>query len=294
INLDDGTTHWKFARGKSFDGRITAYNDSYFCYSRIINSNGHEEQIAYKGDIQTGCLTEFLSANFSEDYISLDGAAGWVIYVVKPPNDDIRLLVIYAEPLPNWNVNSFMGMYNTQTQEWEYERKLMAPPTQNTSVFMPPKIYGNKVYANVGHSLVCHDLQTGEQLWSRDFTQDFMFSGFIIEEDKIIANNEDLTLYCLNPNNGRVIWTEESAGTSGRMSYLNGIVYFVGGSSGRLHAVDINTGEIVWKIEASNLGEAAGNNFKTNAVYVIPAKNGNPAKVIALSHLYAYCFEAYQ
>lgn len=71
----------------------------------------------------------------------------------------------------------------------------------------------------------------------------------------------------------------ESSGTSGRMSYLNGNVYFVGGSTGKLHAINASTGEHVWEI---------------NAVYVFDAENGNPTKVIALSNLNAYSFEAYQ
>jgi outer membrane protein assembly factor BamB len=78
------------------------------------------------------------------------------------------------------------------------------------------------------------------------------------------------------------------------MSYLNGIVYFVGGSTGKLHAINASTGEHVWKIDASNLGESGSSSFKTNAVYVFDAENGNPAKVIALSNLNAYSFEAYQ
>jgi outer membrane protein assembly factor BamB len=128
----------------------------------------------------------------------------------------------------------------------------------------------------------------------KPFPQDFLFSGFIIEDDKIIANNEDTFTYCLNPENGKSYLETESSGTSGRMSYLNGNVYFVGGSTGKLHAISASTGEHVWEINASNLGESGSSSFKTNAVYVFDAENGNPTKVIALSNLNAYSFEAYQ
>ena len=86
---------------------------------------------------------------------------------------------------------------NTQTKLWEWDRKLLSPPNVNTSVQTPPQIYKGKAYANVGKKIVCHDLASGEQVWSRQFTQDFMFSGFIIEEDKLIGSNEDQMLYCL-------------------------------------------------------------------------------------------------
>ncbi|NOQ27852.1 MAG: PQQ-binding-like beta-propeller repeat protein [Bacteroidales bacterium] len=296
INLETGTTHWKIQREKSYEPRIQKYIDNnYFTTTSITRTDGYDEHIAYKGDIQTGELTEFLRANYSCEYVGPITENGWVggiTNIIKAPSNSNLLAITYAEPLPEWVVNSYLGLYNTQTQEWVYERKLMAPPLWNTSVYWP-QIYDNKVYASVGNNLVCHDLYTGEQLWRREFNNDFLFSGFIIEDDKIIANNEDLTLYCLDPETGNNIWTGEGAGTCSRMSYLNGIVYFVGGGDSRFHAVDIETGETVWRLDAKKL-EGSEGRFKTNAVYVIPGENGNKGKVIALTHMYAYCFEAYQ
>ena len=295
INLDTGTTQWKLLRESSFDVRVyPSFDTDFFNSSSIINTSGYKEQIMTKVEINTGNLTnELIKANYSGDYINSSNFIGGVTNITKLVDNSNLYAVTYFEHSPIWVVNSYLGLYNANTQQWVYERKLMVPPTNNSSAY-EPKIYNNKLYAWVGKNIVCHNLDTGEQLWRKAFPQDFMFSGFIIEDDKIIANNEDTFTYCLNPENGNIIWKTESSGTSGRMSYLNGIVYFVGGSSGKLHAIDVSTGEHVWKIDASNLGEPSGNNFKTNAVYVFEAENGNPAKVIALSHLYAYSFEAYQ
>ncbi|MCK4664106.1 MAG: PQQ-binding-like beta-propeller repeat protein [Bacteroidales bacterium] len=296
VNLENGNTQWRFQRDKSYDVRINSFGNSYFTYSIITNNDGYDEQVAYVGDINTGNLTEFLRANLSGDYVaptSANGGIGGIIYVNEITSNNNLLLITYAEPLPDWNVNSFLGLYNIQTEQWEYERKLMAPPTVNSSVFHTPVIYDNKVYANVGKNLVCHDLYTGEQLWIKSFTQDFLFSGFIIEENKIIANNENLTLYCLDPETCSEIWTGEGAGTSSRMSYLNGIIYFVGGSDGKFHAVDISTGKTIWRLNAEII-EGNDGLFKTNAVYVFSGENGNKGKIIALTDMYAYCFEAYR
>ena len=295
INLDNGTTQWKFRRESSFDVRLyPSYDGNFFNSSSFVNNEGYSEQIMTKVQINTGNLTtEVIRANYSGDYINPSNFIGGVTNVTKLPNSSNLYAITYAESSPNWVVNSYLGLYNAITQQWVYERKLMAPPTVNSSAY-EPKIYNNKLYAWVGKNIVCHNLDTGEQIWRKPFPQDFLFSGFIIEEDKIIANNEDTFTYCLNPENGTIIWKTESSGTSGRMSYLNGIVYFVGGSTGKLHAIDLSTGEHVWKINASNLGESNTSNFKTNAVYVFEAENGNPARVIALSHLNAYSFEAYQ
>jgi outer membrane protein assembly factor BamB len=295
IDLDDGTTQWKFRRDSPFDVRLyPSYGGNFFNSSSFVNNEGYNEQIMTKVEINTGNLTtEVIRANYSGDYINSSNFIGGVTNVTKLATNNNLYALTYAEPSPNWVVNSYLGLYNASTQQWVYERKLMAPSTTNSSAY-EPKIYNNKLYAWVGKNIVCHNLDTGEQIWRKSFPQDFLFSGFIIEDDKIIANNEDTYTYCLNPENGNIIWKTESSGTSGRMSYLNGIVYFVGGSTGKLHAIDVSNGEHVWKINASNLGESGSSSFKTNAVYVFEAENGNPAKVIALSHLNAYCFDAYQ
>lgn len=293
INLENGNTSWKFQREKVYDIRINSYGSNYLTYSYITNTDEYNEHIAYIGNIQTGELKEFLTPILSASYISPRESIGGINYINEVLSDNNLLLVTYSEPLPEWCVNSFLGLYNTQTQKWIYERKLLVQPLWNTSVFHTPIIYNEKVYANVGNNIVCHDLFTGEQLWKREFNNDFLFSGFIIEDDKIIANNEDLTLYCLDPETGYTIWTGEGAGTCSRMSYLNGIVYFVGGGDSRFHAVDIETGETVWRLDAKKL-EGSEGKFKTNAVYVIPGESGDKGKVIALTHMYAYCFEAYQ
>ncbi|MDP2423297.1 MAG: PQQ-binding-like beta-propeller repeat protein [Bacteroidales bacterium] len=294
VNLDNGTTHWKVMRNSYFDVRIQPYqNQDYFTYSTVVNSGGNKEQIAYKGNIQTGLQTEFLRANLSSTFVSPDDYAGGIIYVNKTPTNQNLLLITYYEPLPNWYFNTFYGLYNNETGDWIWERKLLATPQQSSGVNTPPIISGNKVYAAISNSIVCHDLSNGNKLWQKDFNGDFMFSGFIIEDNKIIANCEDTYTYCLNPENGSELWKVQSAGTSSRMSYLNGIVYFAGGSTEKLHAIDINTGKTVWKIDVNKLGEQGGA-FKRNGIYVLPALNGKPLRVVALSNINAYCFEAYQ
>ena len=299
INLENGTTQWKFRRDSPFDVRITGLNGNYFTFGQSTSQfQQYSEKVAFKGNLETGELNEYIIPNFTVNNIAPGNRIGDITRIEPYMYNGVQHLVVtWQEPQ---NVNSindwqtYLGLYNYETNEWVYEKKEMNEPNINGVVLAPPVIYQGKFYANIGHQLVCHDIATGNQVWVRDFPQDFMFSGFIIEDDKIIANNEDTFTYCLNPENGTIIWKTESSGTSGRMSYLNGIVYFVGGSTGKLHAIDVSTGKHVWKINAGNLGESSTNNFKTNAVYVFQAENGNPAKIIALSHLNAYSFEAYQ
>lgn len=296
INLDDGSTKWKSERNEPFFVQVSGLNNTYFSFGQSEQFPQYDERIGYKGNLETGEIEEYITPNFTLEHIIGD-RIGDVTRIEPYMHNGVQHLAITWQELTDdtiWFFQTYLGLYNYETNEWVYEKIIMNEPNINGVVLAPPVIYQDKFYANIGHQLFCHDIATGNQIWVKDFPQDFMFSGFIIEEDKIIANNEDTYTYCLNPENGNTIWKTESSGTSGRMSYLNGIVYFVGGSTGKLHAIDVNTGKHVWKIDANNLGEPDSSNFKTNAVYVFEAENGKPAKVIALSHLNAYSFEAYQ
>lgn len=293
INLDNGTTHWKHRGDTVFDIRIfTDRDEYYFMIGKIVNHQGYIEYPIYRFDINTGNFSEFISANYSADYIAPDNMIGATCNINKVPGNDSLYSITYAEPLPNWNVNSFLGLYNQYSKKWVYDRKLMAKPTQNTSVFTPPQIYNGKVYANCGYDIVCHDIATGKQLWTRDFGADFMFSGFIIVENKLIGSCENQMLYCINPDNGTIIWQTKGSGTSSRLAYLNGIVYFIGGGDGKLHAVEVSTGKTVWLLDANSIDGTIFASY--NPVFVFPAADGKPARVIALTLSNAYCFEAYR
>jgi len=294
INLDDGSTFWKFRRDSSFDVRIFTDKDGYYFNntSDIINDKGYNEAPMFRFDINTGKYTEFLRANYSGEYIAPNNLVGAITNINKVPGNDSLYSIVYAEPLPNWNVNSFLGLYNQYSKKWIYERKLMAPPTQNTSVQTPPQIYNGKLYANCGYRIVCHDVGSGEQLWTRDFGADFMFSGFIIADNKIIGSCENEMLYCLNPEDGNIIWSTKGSGTSSRLAFLNGVVYFVGGGDGKLHAVDVSTGKTVWLLDAKNIDGTIFASY--NPVFVFPAEGNKPARVIALTLGNACCFEAYK
>ena len=295
IDLENGSTFWKKQRENNFAPRIHQYSSGlYFTTSIVTREDGHDESVAYLGDIETGELSEFLRANYSGDYASPFTDNGWVggiVHMNPLPSYDSLIVVTYAEPLPEWQIKSFIGLYNTEAEAWVYERKQLVEPHWNAGVQNTPIIYNERVYAAAGNSIVCHDVMTGDQLWRRNFEQDFLFSGFIIEDGMLLANCEDTYTYRLNPHTGATIWRTKGAGTCSRMSYLNGVVYFVGGSTGFLHALDAETGRVLWRIDARRLGEPNGN-FTTNAVYCIPGEGGARGRVVALTGRYAYCFEA--
>ena len=155
-----------------------------------------------------------------------------------------------------------------------------------------PIIYEDKVYFSPDQSIICLNLYTGKRLWKKDFPNGFTFSGFIIADGTLLANSEDTYLYALDPDTGQQLWKEKSSGTSSKMSHLNGVVYFVGGGDGLLHAVDIATGKHLWRIHSPDLEVNSGAWFKPR-VSVLPAeREGEKGKVITSSYLSAFCYEA--
>jgi outer membrane protein assembly factor BamB len=307
INLSDGTTEWKIRRTEcasptggfcSFDSEICGLGNTYYTLGPPQDTLAqYEVQIGYKGNLLTGEVLPFLTPFFSGEYIALGNFLGGVTSLVPfVQNTDTMLVVTYAEATEGQSthhIKSFLGLYNDTKDEWVYDRKLLTQPKWNSSVFHPPIIYKDLIVIQVGQGIVVHDLASGVRLWGKeDFKNDFLFSGLIVEDGVIYANNEDKNLYALDVRFGNLLWKEPTAGTSSRLRYLNGIVYLSGGSTGKIHAIDTETGETVWLLDPLKY-EDGSDDFKPD-LYVVPGENGEKGKVIIQTHNTAYCVEAYR
>lgn len=293
VNLDNGNTIWKINRDFNFQNKTAGNQDSFYLFGQTQQIQNFTATTLYKGHISSYIISEYITPDYSMSVIAPGNRIGDVTDVNHYSANGINyLVVVWQEPtnaINDWQ--TFLGLFNTVDNAWVYEKIPINNPVASGVLFGKSIIYQNKIYANVGSRMVCHDILTGQQIWDKQFPSDFSFSGFVIEEDKIIANCEDTYTYCLNPQTGNQLWRTKSAGTSSTISYLNGVVYFAGGSTGRLHAIEVATGKMLWSINVDRLGEKGGM-FSYNGIYVLPASGGKPAKVIALSSLYAYCFEA--
>lgn len=152
-------------------------------------------------------------------------------------------------------------------------------------------LYDTKLYYASGLGLPCFDVMTGEPIWSVPFREGFGFSGFIIADNKLIANCEDTYTYCLDPLTGRQLWKEKSSGTSTPISYLNGVVYFLGGGDGKLHAIDATTGKHLWRVKSPDEVVNSGAWFYGVCV-AVAGKDGSKGRVVATTGLNAYGYEA--
>jgi outer membrane protein assembly factor BamB len=206
---------------------------------------------------------------------------------------DVMILVTYGDPpLKDWLFRDYIGLYNYTKKVWVYTKVLLTEPTQ-WGASNVPIVVSNRIYHTANHQVICHDILTGKKIWQTDVGtgKGFIFSPLIVTENRLYANSDDGYLHCINLDTGNVIWTIRSSGSSSKLNYINGVIYFVGGGDGKLHAVEAATGNYLWKIESPDLGKDKWAYF-TGLCAVIAGEKGGKGKIVVLTGLNAYCYEA--
>jgi outer membrane protein assembly factor BamB len=184
-------------------------------------------------------------------------------------------------------LGTFSALYNLSKRSWIYDRVVMNE--NSTEGVQNATLSGQYLYYNSLRELNCFEVMTGKMIWSLPFTQ--AFSSLLVADGKLYGNNEDRYTYCFDLATGRQIWKEQSSGTSTQLTYLNGVLYFLGGGDGKLHALDANTGQHHWRLESPDLKKNSGAWFYGVCV-AVPGKDGNKGRIVATTGLSAYGYEA--
>ena len=293
IDLDKGITFWKHKI------KLDRFDDCGGIDNSFFNSGSSEESISvgqqlYAGQV-VGKTLEVPVLRPVYDRVDIDpsGQLNGRIRKILPlvVSKDTLLAILFSDPAKMGNrFPTNMGLYNLSQRKWVYERTPLNGSYPNSNVSWA-KLYNGKVYHTSTRSMLCHDVMTGKEIWSANFDQGFASSGFTIQEGKIFANNGDRYTYCLNPETGRQIWKEESSGSASPISYLNGVLYFMGGGDGRLHAIDANTGKHLWRLRSPDVDKNSGAFFYGTCV-AVPGQGGKKGRVVATTGLNAYGYEA--
>ena len=292
IDLDKGTTFWKHKINLSrFDD--CSGIDNFFFNSGATDQVNLGQQL-YVGQI-VGNSMERPVVRPVYDLVDIDPTSPSkgrikkiVPFVVK---DDTLLALLFSDPAKtNARFQTAMGLYNFTKRQWVYERVVLNGPSQFANVTWA-NLRDGKAYHTSDRSMQCNDVITGEEIWRTNFDQGFGSSGFIIQAGKIFANNDNRYTYCLDPETGRQIWKEESSGSASPISYLNGVLYFMGGGDGRLHAIDANTGKHLWRLRSPDVDKNSGAFFYGTCV-AVPGQGGNKGRIVATTGLNACGYEA--
>ncbi len=294
IDMATGKTRWKVQLNKDIYVGISGFDDTYFLVGATQDTfQGYQTYSGYRGSVSAGDgVTQFLITDIDSTTGGVDNLITTAEKIESLTVDGHRYLaVISSDPYPNWNYNVFYGLYDYDTGQWLYNRKLVSEPSQaNSGAYI--EYFENKVYVSGGNKIACFDFSTGERLWRHEFPLDFLFSGFIVREGMVVANCSNGILYGVDAVTGQEKWTAEGAGTGSRLQerYLNGVVYYSGGTGSNLHAVDIQNGKKLWRLEASRFDKGS-EDFKPE-LYVVPGINGQKGRIVGCTHNMALCFEA--
>jgi outer membrane protein assembly factor BamB len=114
----------------------------------------------------------------------------------------------------------------------------------------PPVIVGNLVYVTAVNTAYALDLLTGEELWKYG-TERFPARGFapVIDGGAYYFSPDDY-VYALDTMTGQPIWTYQLDDLARTAPVVADSFVYVASESGRFHAIDIQTGELRWSIDA--------------------------------------------
>ena len=297
IDLINGKTRWKKSRDTNdyLNDFVSGIGDVFFVSGESKNiAQYKDEDVIYVGNAQSGFISELTIPPYTRENPT-DPIYDRTVWQITPyiNNGDTLLVVPYNEtgdknPIYKDIIPKY-GVYNLTKRQWKYANKLMMPNGDYSGYNTIPfggKIYDGKAYFITGYNIVCHDLETGNQIWNKDFQSLIALSDLLIVENKIIIACEDGSIYAISPNLGSTIWSLKY-GVATITSWLhsnNGIVYFTTGQ--HFYGVDISTGKIKVDLSTPDKG-----NFDP-AIRIVPQPNGKKAMLVVNTYTHAYGYEA--
>jgi|DewCreStandDraft_5_1066085.scaffolds.fasta_scaffold36136_1 outer membrane protein assembly factor BamB len=243
VDISTGKTLWRRYREYSSRGGVCGNGYQYAIVGTTFDNTGEMYDNIYVGDIRDPEIERCI-------YKGTPGRALGRPYLYRDANGTLRILfleVIRSTGTTDYSYTTYIVGFDL-TSDREIYRTMVYSQTKDGGGAIT-KVYGDNCYSVVGRRMVCTGLGTGKIRWFQNFPGDFLFSGFIIVDGTIYANCEDTYLYALDAETGLIKWREKSSGTSSPLFYMDGVLYYVGGGDGMLHAVDAATGKHLWKID---------------------------------------------
>ncbi len=296
IDIITGQTVWKYKtpdRSRfSINGGI---DNTYFTAGSTYEPVGEEK--IYYGSMESSNEEQLL---LEPEFTRVDKPAGSTlgrITDITPfKNDGVTYLAFGIEnPYTDFTTKEGMGstelnLYNTTQSKYEY-KKVVVNPNRETRWVGDLFYQAPNLYFQTSHYIHGVDAMSGTELWRTFIGSAPLTSSMILADNKLYSACEDRFLYCVDITTGRLLWKEQNTGTCSELSYLNGVVYYLGGGDGLLHAVDANTGKHLWKVSSPDLKVNSGAWFYGVCV-AVPGKNGSKGVVVATTGLHAYGYEA--
>lgn len=280
LDVNKGKSIWEM--GISFNDGASNIGTKFFLTA--------DDALLRMGNMVTGKIDTLMDIRTIKEYSKLTPIEKYIgrhtCIVFVTPNKDTLLVVPYALAY-QFQIESRYFVYNVTKRKILYSQTI-TPMSKNNGVYRV-HVVGGKVYFAMASNVVCHDLQSGKQLWK---TESLGWVGnasyTFIADNKIIghADGSQAKTFAIDLTTGKIVWQERDAGTMmGEFLYMNKKIYYVSSGDGLLHILDVTTGKHLYKLECP--GEKINSNdyFRLDVVGI----NG---KVFVRSGLSLYCFKA--
>jgi outer membrane protein assembly factor BamB len=152
----------------------------------------------------------------------------------------------------------FYTKVNSHVQAWDFSDPSIPPKLAWDTYVSGSGLVGSGVQYGDGkvfpgsfepHQMAL-DAKTGEVLWDTETKSAMLFSGSYYQGRFIRGGSHDNTMYCFNATTGEILWTFNPNTKDGYFcvgsATAYGMVYELN-RDGYLYALDVNTGDVVWK-----------------------------------------------
>lgn len=301
-----GQTLWRKEWGAGFNrnGYTRSFSNDLLCFAgtagNVFTNNRKVQESLFICSLKDGSIKDTIAINYrgSENFedpsgFTLIGDISRIQFVSVESR--LHLLVTYGIYLKERDLfgnlyRGKIGLYNVENRKWVYQSDLY---DSSNAVNGANELFveGDKLFIASNLAAICVDLLTGDRIWARRLTQASLLSDLSVVNNKVLVNGQDAKLYCLDAQTGIVLWTQKSSSIGSTLHVQDGVVYYI--ASKNLLAVDIATGKLLWDLPCPDAyTEGRNDSWFFGFVTGIPDENGQKGRIIATTHLNAYCFEA--
>jgi len=296
IDMNTGDMKWGYKDYKEdLYNNISGIDSLFFICETPFDGKPDSGSIGrgFYGNIEDGLVYPYVTPDFRGDtsmtpiYYSI----GEMYRIIPFKNDTGAILqvILYEKFFPDYTSKALLGLYNFSERKWIYDNAVIREASLSSRPMPKPIIYKGNIYGICGAQIWCAELYTGKIKWQKNYVCVFESTDFALVDDKVIAIDCYDELVALDVNTGREVWENlECSSNTSNMIVLNGILYFASMGNGRLHAVEVATGKLLWKLKMPDYKDASLQPELT----IIPGNNGEKGRIIVRSFLNAYCFEA--
>ncbi|MBK9271718.1 MAG: PQQ-like beta-propeller repeat protein [Saprospiraceae bacterium] len=251
INLSSGELVY-FEFDRSIQNYNARYENSIYYKKEFGNIPFSDSVQIWKFDMDSYQSTYVFTIEQVRDYSS--NPVAMVCYELANGDE----VLFYQQRMINDNLNRRVDTraYNITQKKfiWAHDS---VDYLRNGSVW--PSVYKEgKVFFKAAAMLYCYHAETGEIIWQQDVGSrvggDMLLGNMLVEEGRVIVHSNGGSVCSFDAISGAHQWTTlKWADTINNLLYYKGKIYTASGANGRIHSLDIKTGQKIWNEQSPNL-----------------------------------------